>query len=482
MKRKNAGQAYIPCIFIYIVFALTLLLGLAFIFHQGQGGILTPPGEGVVFQPENRVSTAQSDAGVLHSPKPDGIARAATGQVPLIVGAPDRRAQIDLTYAGRTYRYTDELIEPTDHLVAEEIHTRKINAPLPEKLRLTDKCAEAGGDIKKAMLYTFPLLAKTVDCIVTDIDAPPVDSVITFAPNRRPMFTVSREQNGFEVNEESLYRDIYTHLRRGAKSPLPVRPKILSPSVTSFDNLRLTDLRSRFTTDYSSSGEDRKHNVALALSKINGITLLSGAEFSFNKAVGKRSEANGFRTAKIIMDGEYVDGVGGGVCQASTTVYNAALLADMAITQARSHSLVPSYVLPSMDAMVNSGSSDLRFKNAGSTPVFIRAYGDGRTACVEIYGAPLQYRIKTESVTLSSAPPPPDREQIDYEYKYLAPGSLPGERMAIALGHGALKSEGYLCYYDAGGRLIEKKQIRKDAYQSVAGVVMVAPGQGIVGS
>jgi len=395
--------------------------------------------------------------------------------VPAAALSSQPRAKLDLTYAGRVYRYTDDLIEPTDHLVAEEIETRKINANLAEKLRLVDRCAAAGGDFKKAMLYPFPLLYKTVDRAIAGINTPAADSKISFHPNRSPMFTITREQNGFEVNEESLYREIYAHLKRGSKSPLPVRPKILLAAVTSFDNARLTALRARFSTEYASSSRERKHNIALSLSKVNGTVLNPGAVFSFNEKVGRRTEANGFRVSKIILDGEYVDGVGGGVCQASTTLYNAALLADLAVTQARPHSLTPAYVPPSFDAMVNSGSSDLKFKNTGVTAVFIRALGDGQRATVEIFGSALPYRIQTESVLRSQLPPPPDKEELDLKYKFFTPESLAGERMRVANGHGALKSEGYLHYYDLSGRFLEKKLIRKDTYQSLAGTVMVAP-------
>jgi len=385
------------------------------------------------------------------------------------------RAKIDFTYNGKQYRYTDDLIVPTDHLVAEEIETRKINASLAEKLRMAEKLLNAGTDYKKAMLYPFPLLNKTIDKIAKDVNTAPADSSISFHPCRKPMFSVTRERVGYELDEEILYRDAYMHLKRGAKQPLGVRPKILNPKVVSFDNMKLTRLRSRFVTSYAHSNDDRKHNIALALSKINGSVIEPDAEFSFNKTVGRRKQERGFRVAKIIMDGVYVNGVGGGVCQASTTLYNAALLADMAITQCKNHSLAPVYVPPSFDAMVNASSSDLKFKNTGDTTVFIRAYGDGTHAAVEFYGAELPYKISTHSVTVYQSSPPPDKEEIDHDYQYFNPNAYPGSRMRIANGYGALKSEGYLIYHDLSGRFLERKLIRKDSYQALAGTVAVAP-------
>ncbi|HKL94383.1 MAG TPA: VanW family protein, partial [Clostridia bacterium] len=105
-------------------------------------------------------------------------------------------------------------------------------------------------------------------------------------------------------------------------------------------------LRATFSTTYSNSSPNRKHNIKLAASKLN-ITLYPDEIFSFNRIVGERSEARGFLTAHIILDGKFVDGVGGGVCQVSTTLYNCALLSDLEILCAHRHSLPVSYVAPS---------------------------------------------------------------------------------------------------------------------------------------
>ncbi len=387
----------------------------------------------------------------------------------------DSPAKIEILYSGSSFKYVDDFIEPTDHTVAETIQTRKINAPLREKIRMTDRCLAAGASYKDAMLYCFPLLEKTVDEAVKFIDKQPVDSEIKFNPDRKPMFSITREQIGYQTDEECLYRDIYTRLRVGANVRVTAIPKTLYPHRTALDNVKLTSLRARFTTDYSQSNENRKHNIKLALSKINGTVLKSGEEFSFNKKVGRRTQANGFREAKIIVGGEYVEGFGGGVCQASTTLYNCAIRADLNITQARNHSLVSSYVSPSFDAMVNSGSSDLRFVNGGDEPVFLRCYGTDTTAVVEIYGVSLPYRISTESVIVSRSEPPEDLEVVDKDGKYIKEPMRPGEKIRVSYGHGAVKSEGYLLYYDFSGKLIEKKLIRKDTYSSSRGIIAVMP-------
>jgi hypothetical protein len=205
--------------------------------------------------------------------------------------------------------------------------------------------------------------------------------------------------------------------------------------------------------------------------------LNAGADFSFNKTVGARTDINGFKEAKIIFKGEYVEGVGGGVCQASTTVYNAALKADMFVTHAQNHSLTSAYVQPSFDAMV-SGASDLRFRNTGKTPVFIRAFCTYDAAIVEIYGSALPYRIALESVTLCRAEPPPEREVLDTERKHVPACSRAGDKTRVSYSHGAVKSEGYILYYSRSGKLLERKLLRRDTYNSVQGVIAVTPDEG----
>ncbi|MCL2847871.1 MAG: VanW family protein [Firmicutes bacterium] len=386
------------------------------------------------------------------------------------------RATIEFTYNGKSYKYIDNIITAPDYLVAEEIQIRKINAPLNEKLSQVERILQKGGDYQKAMSYCFPLLYKTLDRILGDINKPPKNSTIIFSPNSKPMFNITKEEVGFELESETLWRDTFLHLRKNQKTPLVIKPKSIQPEISAYDNLKLTHKRVGFSTSYANSKADRAHNITLALKSIDGTRLEPGEEFSFNKVVGNRTVANGYREAKIIMDGKYVDGVGGGVCQASTTLYNSAIRADMRITAVKNHSLKSSYVPPSFDAMVNSGTSDLRFVNDGKSPVFIRAYGEDGNAVVEFYGEKLPYTIETKSIIIAQAEPPLDKEEVDIDYKFFDRDvAIGGEKKRIAKGYGALKSEGYLIYRGASGEILDRKLIRKDSYKGLEGKVMIAP-------
>ncbi len=212
-------------------------------------------------------------------------------------------------------------------------------------------------------------------------------------------------------------------------------------------------LIAHFTTYYGESGEGRKSNIALAASRIDKTVLAPEDEFSFNDAVGRRTEANGFKTAYIISDGEFVEGIGGGVCQVSSTLYNCALLAGLAITCVRAHSLPVSYVAPSFDAMVSS-ASDLRFVNTLSAPVTVRMYADGKYLRAEIYGVDEVY-IRRRSETVDVLPYPTEyREDATLEA---------GEEKVDTYGKNGIRSEGWLDYFK-DGELEYSLLIRRDVY------------------
>lgn len=158
-----------------------------------------------------------------------------------------------------------------------------------------------------------------------------------------------------------------------------------------------TVLLSQFTTYFDGSNANRAHNIALAAASLNGAVLKGGRTLSFNNTVGARVESRGYLRAKIIENGEYTEGIGGGVCQVSTTLYNAALLSGLTVTEYHSHSLAVGYVPPSRDAMVSGTAFDLKISNPMQTAVYIRAYCNSGSLTVKIYGKSRgeQYSIET---------------------------------------------------------------------------------------
>lgn len=274
--------------------------------------------------------------------------------------------------------------------------------------------------------------------------------------------SVIAEENGKRVNGEELKKSIDNALKNKKEKVVAIYEDVYAEISKSYLD-RCLNLRGKFSTDYSSSLDERKHNIELAVSKINGVILKSGEVFSFNKIVGQRTEQNGFKNAKIIENGVFVEGIGGGVCQVSSTVYNALLLSGMDIKEYHSHSLSVSYVEKSFDAMVSYGWADLKYINSTNGYSVILAKADGKKIEVEIYGVKNEYCYERESVTT---------EEIPFTTKLIDSEEVEtGKSYVKVKGKNGYKSEGYLKVYK-NGKFIEKKLIRKDKYNSVEEVTL----------
>ena len=248
---------------------------------------------------------------------------------------------------------------------------------------------------------------------------------------------------------------------------LPIRPSLANeyPFIKNANFI----LKGSFSTYCANSSNERKHNISLAVKSIDKTFIDDGATFSFNETVGERSEKRGYKSAKIIVGGKFADGVGGGVCQVSTTLYNAVILSGLTVVEHHAHSLPVSYVEPSFDAMVSYRFADLCFINDTGFPVYLRASFDGNKISVNIFGAKNQYRIVRKSVITEKIEVKTQTiyandltEYIDFDY---------GETI-LSYGKEGIKSEGYLLYY-SGEKLIKTKKLRKDKYLSQDKIVVV---------
>lgn len=163
-------------------------------------------------------------------------------------------------------------------------------------------------------------------------------------------------------------------------------PEITSDIATSM--LFRDEIGSASTTfsTGTQNGRNRKHNMELATQKINNLVLLPGQEFSFNEVVGPRDAEHGYLLAHVYSGGKVVDGIGGGICQVSTTIYNAVLKADLEVTERRNHSFTVAYVPLGQDATAFYGGTDLKFVNSTRWPIKIFAKVEGNKISITIQG------------------------------------------------------------------------------------------------
>lgn len=304
------------------------------------------------------------------------------------------------------------------------------------------------------LLPGFSDIIKTFDFVCVQ----KVDSTVTFG---KKGFTYTEGVDGKEVDKSALFYAMI-NASGGQKIALPIATH---KSVTVSELKRNTAIKGKFTTSFASSGQNRRHNVKRAADSLNGITVQPGKQFSFNQVVGERTVENGYKTAKVISDGFYTDGVGGGVCQVSTTLYNALLLADV-IPKCHAHSLVPSYVMAGFDAMVSYGSADMTFQNTTDFPLYISASAEEGKLTFCVYGQPNGYQIKRENNEVRQ---PFSVTEIVDEKKF--PDLVYTDQIAVVRGGSdGVKSTSYLAYYN-GGKLVCRKKIRTDNYKKVDKII-----------
>ncbi len=275
----------------------------------------------------------------------------------------------------------------------------------------------------------------------------------------------------YTAGERGIFCDYAALLQNAAKALTNGDEEIFlnygeyEPSVTEEALRARSAPLARFSTRYDEGNQPRSHNIALACSRISGTILPPRGEFSFNQTVGVRTKENGFEVATVIQDGQFLPGVGGGVCQVSTTLFNAALLAGMNVTESRAHSLSVSYAAPSLDAMVSS-CSDLKFENPSDAPVYISARAEKGEVIFELFGLPDGKRYETESNVLLRVAPP-------------APNVVVGENKTVRAEKEGIASESYLLVYE-GATLVSRTRIRRDTYAAVQGIVQKTAEQEVL--
>lgn len=242
--------------------------------------------------------------------------------------------------------------------------------------------------------------------------------------------------------------------------------KITIPEIT-LDDLgkeAFPQILGTFSTTYNTSNQNRITNLKLASEKIDGTIILPGETFSYNKVVGERTIAKGYKEAAVYADGKVVDGIGGGICQLSSTLYNSVLYANLEITSRSNHRFLTSYVTAGRDATVSWGTIDFCFKNTRSYPIKITSEVKNGVVTTSIYGIKeeKEYEVVIESKVT---------EVIPYSTKYVKDSTLKEDEEEIAqYGANGAKSETYkIVKYN--GIVVSREQISSDIYSPLERIV-----------
>lgn len=299
--------------------------------------------------------------------------------------------------------------------------------------------------------------------------AEPKDASIT---RENDAFVVTPAVIGKSVDVEATKAALNEAIAGGLKEPVTVTAAVedAQPRITTEALSTIQDVLGTFSTDFSSSGNSRATNLRVGAGKINGHVLLPGETLSGYECMHPFTTANGYATAASYENGQVVDSVGGGVCQISTTLYNASLRAELEITQRQNHSMIVTYVKPSEDAAIAGTYKDLKVTNNYTTPIYVEGYTSGKTLTFTIYGKetrPANRTFKFVSETLSTTDPGAPKEEID-------PTMAPGTRKQVQSAHRGYKSRLWKYVYVDGVEQ-SKEILHTDTYNASKAIVKVGP-------
>lgn len=229
-------------------------------------------------------------------------------------------------------------------------------------------------------------------------------------------FTITDGQNGIAVDVEQSTQDIVSYIEETwtqTDATIALAANVVEPEGTKEQLSRVQDVLGTFTTDFGTSGAGRAQNVRNGASKINGHVLYPGEQFSVYNAVNPFTAENGYELAGSYENGTTVQTYGGGICQVSSTLYNAVIRAELAIDERFCHSMIVSYVKPSMDAAIAGTYKDLKFTNNYDFPIYIEGYTSGMQITFTIYGE--ENRDPNREVTFESETTSTTEPEVKFE-------------------------------------------------------------------
>ncbi|WP_406541679.1 VanW family protein [Clostridium ljungdahlii] len=221
--------------------------------------------------------------------------------------------------------------------------------------------------------------------IENDFDKKPIDAKITRDKNDK--FQVTSEKQGQEIDKDKLIEDMEAEINSKDTKDVMVNVKMkeIQPVMKKSDLKKIDTKISSFTTDFSSSTDSRANNINVAAKSLDGITIMPNQIFSFNNIVGERTEKRGYQAAGVIVGDKLESGFGGGVCQVSSTLHNAVVRAGIVPIERDHHNLPVSYVELGMDATVDYGNIDYKFKNTLNYPIYIECLVEDGNLTFNIY-------------------------------------------------------------------------------------------------
>ena len=371
--------------------------------------------------------------------------------------------EYDLDFSNVSFKYnTDDVVNEAYSLY--RLKGGEDSATLTEYFNGVQALKVDPKEYQTAYTVKHEGVEETVKELLEKFHLTPEDAQLgSFDPDSRA-YTIIPEKNGYNINIPATTEKVKAMLdSRTYVGTVLVEAEIIRPEKTAA-SISETFGRISSCTTKTTKNSNRNNNIRKACKYMNGTVVKPGHEFSFNKAVGKRTAERGFKEAHVISGGQYEMGLGGGICQVSTTLYNAAICAGLNVTERHWHAFPSTYIALGQDATVDWGIYDLKFKNTTDENIYIVAWWSksDRICHAEIYGKKLAdgQKVKFESKTISSSGTPSGVEYVE------DPEMKAGETETVRTAHKACTVVSYQVWYDKNGKELKRKKISTTSYKA----------------
>lgn len=380
---------------------------------------------------------------------------------------------ITITARGKTYTLDSSSVQMSTNLQStlSLAYSTGRTGSFEERYARLQQLKSEGLDFSLNRGWNEDTLRSKISQIAADVYVKGQDAdVESFDPDTGK-FTFTSEVTGYELDSDDLYAQITQAVANGNVNA-NIEAKIIevAPEHT-VEYMKEHFGRISYAQTKTTSNSDRNRNIKLATAEFNGMRVEPGETLSFNKTTGERTEAKGYRPAGAYSGGVLVQEPGGGVCQVSTTLYNAAVKADLEIIERSPHSRVSDYVPIGLDAAVNWSSQDFKFKNTSDYPIFIVAEFSDQKLTFKIYGKQLDdgVYIKLESEkTETIAAPEGVKEKPD--------PTLPVGQFKDEKARDGAKAVSYKVYYDKNDNEIKREVLARSSYPASIAIHRVGTG------
>ncbi len=359
-------------------------------------------------------------------------------------------------------------MESEDKLVKEAVSYGK-KGSVWSRYQQIKKLSEKSVKLDASYSVDTQAVEKVIGEKFSKIEGAAVDATIK---RENGQFVITDGKAGIKVDVKTSVQNINDHFSKDWKpariETIELVTTVDEPNVTKEQLQQVKDVLGTFKTSFRATN-NRGKNIANATSRINGTVLLPGEVMSASDTMGSRNAANGYLEAGSYLNGETVESYGGGVCQVSTTLYNAVILAELEITERSSHSMIVDYVQPSMDAAISEGVLDLKIKNNTDAPIYIEGITNGGTLTFTVYGK--EYRSSTRKVSYISE----TLSSTDPGKKFVATGEPIGTYKKAVSAHMGIKARLWKVVTENGTE-VSREQFNKSSYKASPAIYHVGIG------